>query len=98
MRMLIRPEIVGQCEAIIPNVKSWEELVSESVPIPRMWMDIISIPVAAGGVTTSNFSVREERLKKKVVNEEHRVWNGNYSRSGPLLTVRLESVRAQGKS
>ncbi len=96
--MLIRPEIVGQCEAIIPNVKSWEELISESVPIPRMWMDRIGTPVAEGGVTTSNFSVREERLKKKVINAEHREWNGNYSRSGPLLAVRLDSVRAQGKS
>ncbi len=96
--MLILPEIVGQCEAVIPNVKSWEELVSESVPIPRMWMDRIGTPVAEGGVTTSNFSVREERLKKTVVNEERREWNGNYSRNGPLLAVRLESVRAQGKS
>ncbi len=93
--MLIQPEIAGQCEDVIPNVKSWEELISESVPIPCLWLDRIGIPVATGGVTTSNFSVREEQLKKKVVNEQHRVWNGNSTKSGSLLAVRLEGDQSK---
>ena len=94
----IRPEIPGVCEAIIPDVKSWEEFISEmTVPMPRTWQAPyvgIGEPSAWGGVTTSDFRVREEPMRKMEY-EETRV-KDNYRRVGPLLGVRAEHIRAQG--
>ncbi len=48
--------------------------------------------MTGGGVTPSDFRVREEQAQK--VHEETQ-WKNNYKRSGPMLVVR---VRAQGTS
>ena len=97
----IQPNIPGVCEAIIPNVKSWDELISElTVPIPRIWQypfTGIGEPTATGGVTTTNFPVREEPLRTKVVDEETQ-WKDNYKRSGHSLMVRAVDVTAKGMS
>lgn len=89
----IWPEIPGVQEALIPDVKSWEELISElSVPLPRIWQAPffgVGEPTAVGGVTTSSFPVREEVLRKKTVTEKS-AWNGVYNRSG--LTLMVKSV------
>ena len=47
-------------EAIIPNVKSWSELHSESVPWPQIWkvpFEGIGIPAASGGISTRKIPV-----------------------------------------
>ncbi len=94
------PAIPGVCEAIVPGVESWEELISElSVPFPRIWQAPffgIGEPTATGGVATSSIPVREEPLRKRVVTEKTE-WKDNYKRSGLSLTVRAVEVTAQGK-
>ena len=65
----IRPGIPGLCEEVTPNVKSWNELYSETVPWPHVWQVPyvgVGTPVAGGGVTTCNFPVRVEPLTTKV--------------------------------
>lgn len=56
----------GARGAIIPGVRSWDELISElTVPVPTVWLDPflgIGEPMAAGGVTTDKFRIREEAL------------------------------------
>ena len=65
----IQPEIPGLCEELIPDVKTWNELISEtSVPIPRVWWEPfvgIGKPSAWGGVTTSSFRTNEEPLRSR---------------------------------
>ena len=57
-------------ELIIPDVKSWDELISElSVPIPRILQDPfvgIGHPMTSGGVTTSGFRVEQEAKRTRV--------------------------------
>lgn len=96
----IQPEIPGVCDAIVPGVDSWEELISElSVPFPRIWQAPffgIGEPTATGGVATSNIPVREEPMRKRVVAETAN-WKDNYKRSGLSLAVRAVDITAQGK-
>ena len=97
----IIPEIPGICEeAVIPNVNSWSELISElTVPSPRVWLHPftgIGTPTAAGGVTTANFEVRSQPCPK-VVCEETRwsddyVYKKNVSKNHDLLAVRPRRV------
>ena len=95
----IRHEIPGICEAIVPDVNSWEEFISEmTVPSPRIWQEPyvgIGEPSAWGGVTTSSFQVREERLRSterdRVVEEK-----GAFRRYGDKIGVRADRVRLQG--
>jgi hypothetical protein len=97
----IQPEIEGMCEAIIPGVESWEELISElSVPLPRIWQTPftgVGEPTAVGGVTTSSFPVRAEALMEQQVVENIESRH-NYSSSGDLLMLRSVDVTEQGNS
>ena len=95
----LRPEIPGVCEAIIPDVSSWDEFISEmTVPIPRTWQAPyvgIGEPSAWGGVTTSDFRVDERRTRsrerERTVEED-----GVFKRVGQTLGVRAERIRSQG--
>lgn len=98
----IRPKIPEVCEAVVPNVKSWDELFSElSVPFPRMWqVPFIGIgePTAAGGVSTREFHVEREPLQNKQALEGIQQ-EGIFKRSGQLLAVqanRAPHITAQG--
>lgn len=77
----IRPDIPGICEKVIPDVQSWDELISElSVPIPaQSWkasfMDVC-IPASCGGVTTRHIPVEEEPLPRKVPRDQLTVVRG----------------------
>lgn len=60
--MLIRPQIPGVSDAIIPNVQSWSELFTETVPWPRTWKmpyDGAGFFSADGGVSTCSIPVKE---------------------------------------
>lgn len=65
--MPIIPGFPGQQKEIVPNVGSWSELFSETVPRPQTWIlpyrgnKLVSdeITTATGGVTTSNIPVTE---------------------------------------
>ncbi len=96
----IQPEIPGVCELISPDVKSWNELISElTVPIPRVWQDPFvgfGEPTSRGGVTARNFEVREEPLREKVVSYEETEWRDNYKRRGSSLVIRAANITAQG--
>lgn len=92
---LIQPEIPGVFEA---KVKSWEELITEwTVPIPCTWAQGTREPSAMGGVSTRNFRVEEKPLRTMTAHKETQ-WIDNYKKSGHLLVVRAEHVRAQGMS
>ena len=95
----IQPEIPGLCESIIPDVSSWDELVSElSVPIPQVWMYPFyghGLPSAWGGVTTSGFRVREEPLPTSSMDKRSEVRDG-FRRNGHKLAVLADRVVAQG--
>ncbi len=88
------------CEDIVPDVKSWEELISKTDPIPCVWQDPFSglgEPIAAGGVTTRNF--REDpvcTVYTDVVSREVAEISGIYERSGDSLGVRGIDITAQG--
>ena len=87
------PEIPGICEAVIPNVNSWSELISElTVPAPQVWLlpfTGVGVASAAGGVTTTNIKVVQEPLVSKVAETQ---WNDDYvyqkNEKRDLLAVR----------
>ena len=91
----IIPEIPGICEAAIPNVNSWSELISElTVPSPQVWLlpfTGIGTPTAAGGVTTDKFEVRSKPCPKVVCKEtmwsDDYVYKKNVSKNHDLLAV-----------
>lgn len=95
----IQPEIPGVCEEISPGVESWDELINEmTVPVPRTWQaPFIGVgePTARGGVTTREFEVKKEPLRRNAIPEETQ-WKDNYKRSGRLLVIRAAHVTAQG--
>lgn len=94
--MLIQPEIPGVREAIFPDVKSWDELISErTVPIPCMWQQGTRKPAAMGGVSTCDFRV-EERSSRKMPAHKETPWKDNYKKRGHILVVRAQHVTAQG--
>lgn len=97
--MPILPAIPGVCEALIPNVKSWDELISElSVPIPHVQQAPFlgfGEPTASGGVSTSNFAVRKEPMRERVVQEETER-KENYIRRDDILGVQAAVNRTQG--
>jgi len=87
----IRPGIPGICEEVTPNVKSWSELYSETVPWPHVWqVPFVGVgkPVASGGVTTCNIPVRVEPLTTKVPSMSPRV--DQYMKCGSQLAVRAQ--------
>lgn len=74
----LRPNIPGLCEAIVPNVKSWNELYSKTVPWPRVWQlpyEGEGVSTATGGVTTRNIPVvyddRERRVMEDTARSRH---------------------------
>ena len=78
-----------------------DELITElSVPIPHIRHHPyigIGDRMNYGGVTTSGFRVREEPMQtREAYQKTQRV--GNFQRSGPLLGVRAERIRKQGRS
>ena len=91
----------GDPKMPIPVHVELDELITElSVPVPhiRHYPYIgIGDPMNYGGVTTSGFRVREEPMQtREAYQETQRV--GNFQRSGPLLGVRAEHIRKQGRS
>ena len=95
---LIRPEIPGECEAIIPKVKSWDELITEwTVPIPCMWVQGNREPSAMGGISTREFRVEEQPLRRTPAHKETQ-WKDNYKKRGHLLVMRAQHITAQGMS
>lgn len=84
---------VDQREVVVPNVKSWEDLISNhTVPIPYAWLthpsDGIGKPIAigSGGVSTCNFSVQSEPVPQR---PPHKVTQraSNFTKCGHLLGV-----------
>ena len=79
--------------AIVPDVESWDELITElSVPIPRIRHHPyigIGEPMNSAGVTTNGFRVREVQAYQEIPRM------GNFQRSGALLS---EHIRKQGMS
>jgi hypothetical protein len=97
----IRPEIPGKCEAVIPNVKSWSELYNETVPWPHTWQTPyigVGEPVSGGGVSTRHIPVREEVMKRRVVDRETTTWKDNCARRGQELVTRAVNVMKKGMS
>ena len=98
----IQPEIPGVWDAVIPNVKSWKELISDfTVPMPRVWQGPVSgdlMETYSGGVSTRDFPVRRERMEERERVEERRgVVRDSYCRIGHTVSVRAQAVVAQGK-
>jgi len=95
----IRPEIQGLCDAVIPNVKSWKDLISNfTVPRPTVWLCPVfgdSIKTCSGGVSTRDFPVRREALEERVTERRGEV-RDNYCRIGRTMSVRAQVVVAQG--
>ena len=91
--------IPGLCGAIVPDVESWDELITElSVPIPRIRHHPyigIGKPMNSGGVSSNGFRVREEPMQTREAYQETQRM-GNFQRSGPLLGVHAERIRDQG--
>ena len=81
--MPFTPEIPGQAQKIVPNVISWSELYSETVPWPQTWILPHNGEVTlstTGGVSTSTIPVTETvarreatAVKVPVANEQLRV-------------------------
>ena len=97
----IRPEIPGVSDAIIPNVKSWRELITDfTVPMPRVWQGPVYgdlMETYSGGVSTRDFPVRRETMKERERVEERRgVVRDSYCRIGRTVSVRAQAVVAQG--
>ena len=96
----IRPEIPGLCKAVIPNVESWEELISDfTVPRPRLWLYPffgMPPPTISGGVSTRDFPVKKSPLLERELDRKTEMLD-NYRRVGRTLTVRAYHVVAQGK-
>ena len=74
----LRPNIPGLCEGIVPNVKSWNELYSKTVPWPRVWQlpyEGEGVSTATGGVTTRNiptvYDERERRVMENAARSRH---------------------------
>ena len=94
------PIPAGGESSIIPDVKSWDELISElSVPVPYIWQHPfvgIGEPMASGGVTTRGFTEKPpQQAKSSAYQETQR--KDNYSTNGHLLGVRAKCIRTKGK-
>ena len=88
----LRPEIPGVCEGIVPDVQSWNELYSKTVPWPQVWQ--ISrdegtgvFSTSMGGVTTST-PVIEERRRREEPARRH---------EGETVVQGVRTIRYQGK-
>ena len=71
----IQPEIPGVWDAVIPNVKSWKELISDfTVPMPTVWQGPVSGDLMETSVAylpeTFQFEEREWRKEKESRSEE----------------------------
>ena len=87
----IWPGIPGIREEVTPNVKSWGELYSETVPWPHVWqVPYVGVgePVASGGVTTCDIPVRVEPLTTKVPSMSP--WVDQYMKCDSQLAVRAQ--------
>jgi len=66
----------GQLEKIVPDVRSWSEFHSQTVPHPRIWKVPFTgcgILTAGGGVTTSNIQVHPTCSKTASVDHKSAV-------------------------
>lgn len=97
----IRPEIPGVCEAIIPNVNSWDEFISEmTVPTPRSWQAPyvgIGEPSAWGGVTTSSFRTTEKPVRSSEEKDRAFEEEGVYRGYGKQIGVMAKRLRTHIK-
>ena len=83
-----RMSILFPYGAIVPDVKSWDELITElSVPIPYRH-DRIGEPMNSGGVTTNGFRVQCDPMQAKKTYQEP--WKHNFQSGGSRLGVRAE--------
>lgn len=66
----------GKLEKIVPDVRSWSEFHSQTVPHPRIWKVPFTgcgVPTAGGGVTTSNIQVHPTCSKTASVDHKSTV-------------------------
>ena len=66
----LRPDIPGVCEAIVPNVQSWNELRNKTVPWPQVSLvpldgKCTGVLTARGGVTARSIPVVEDRKRER---------------------------------
>ena len=87
-------------EPIVPDVDSWSELFSETVPWPRVWKFPyvgIGLLTAGGGVTTKNIPVSEVPITHKTSTssrqKESVVRKGPYSFSDGKLGVTSSTMK-----
>lgn len=92
-KLPLRPNVFGVCEAIVPNVQSWNELFSKTVPWPCVWQSpyegegVIS---ASGGVMIQNIPVVE------VENRTREKLPGKHDES--LLITGVQTTQQKGES
>ncbi len=85
-------------EPIIPQVESWSELFSQTVPWPHTWQfPYIGVgePAASGGVSTRSIPVTETPVRAE---RSKREWvpHGQYKSSGDQLAVRAQHGISEG--
>ena len=66
----LTPDIPGVCEAIVPNVQSWNELRNKTVPRPQVSLvpldgKCAGVLTAIGGVTARSIPVVEDRRRER---------------------------------
>ena len=89
---------------IVPDVKSWDKLLSERTElIPCTWQAPfvgVGQQISSGGVSTRNFEVREERIPHPTTVAPETQRRDNYiARNGQLaVQARPFPVAAQGMS
>ena len=91
--------IDNQNKPIVPDVGSWSELFSETVPWPLIWEfpnDDIGIPMTSGGVTTNNIPVVETSKTTSKTKLKTEVKEEQYCHSNEkLVTVRAARGKKQ---
>ncbi len=96
----IRPKIPGICDAIIPNVSSWQELISEfTVPRPRVWLypgHGDTVLTTSGGISTRDFPVRREPFQERARDRRMEEVD-HYRRDRHTLSVRAQYIVSQGE-
>ena len=96
----IRPEIPGQCDAVVPSVQSWSELFRETVPWPYVLQAPyvgVGQPIAGGGVSTRNIPIKEEPLVKNEVTTSETLWVDQYMERNETLVIQGQRQTIHGK-
>lgn len=85
----------GKLDEIVPDVRSWSEFHSQTVPHPRIWKVPFTgcgVPTAGGGVTTSNIQVHPTCSKTASVDHKSAVGVSARKQSDTNVTkVRMPS-------